>query len=231
MGKKKSVQAETVAVADSAPERWRNRIVGHDLLPPEKLLANPRNWRLHPDSQRKALTSVLGKVGWVQDVVVNRRTGFIVDGHARVELARESGEKVPVTYVDLTAQEEALVLSTFDRISAMADIDPEKLDSLIEDALDGFPGLDTLMDDIAAAMDGVDLDADIEPVSGTGPAADGPKMPKSAGAPVIQYNIIFETEDQQRAWHTHLSALKALQPEMTIAERIVWHLEQNPAKA
>ena len=34
---------------------WRNRIVGHGEEPPEQLLANPANWRLHPTEQQRAL--------------------------------------------------------------------------------------------------------------------------------------------------------------------------------
>src|SRR5690348_10145058 len=81
--------------------RWRNRIVGHGEEDPEQLLANPNNWRIHPKSQQDALKGVLSEVGWVQDVIVNKRTGFVVDGHARVALAISAGERVPVVYVDL----------------------------------------------------------------------------------------------------------------------------------
>jgi hypothetical protein len=42
---------------------------------------------------------VIGKVGRVQDVVVNRRTGRMVDGHLRAALAQERGELlIPVLY-------------------------------------------------------------------------------------------------------------------------------------
>jgi type V secretory pathway adhesin AidA len=34
---------------------WRNRIVGSGTEDPEKLLANPKNWRIHPKAQREAL--------------------------------------------------------------------------------------------------------------------------------------------------------------------------------
>ena len=37
---------------------------------------------------------VLTEVGWVQDVIVNKASGFVVDGHARVALAIKAGEKV-----------------------------------------------------------------------------------------------------------------------------------------
>jgi hypothetical protein len=54
---------------------------------PDQLLANPRNWRIHPKAQQEALAAVLDQVGWVQDIIVNQRTGHVVDGHARIALA------------------------------------------------------------------------------------------------------------------------------------------------
>jgi hypothetical protein len=45
----------------TAPERtpttWRNRIVGSGEEPPEQLLANPANWRIHPRGQQQALAA------------------------------------------------------------------------------------------------------------------------------------------------------------------------------
>ena len=110
---------------------WRNRIVGEGEEPADQLLANPRNWRIHPKNQQDAITGVLDQVGWVQRVIVNQRTGFVVDGHARVGLAISRGEKVPVVYVDLSDDEEALVLASLDPIAAMAGKDEEILRGLI----------------------------------------------------------------------------------------------------
>jgi hypothetical protein len=53
----------------------RNRIVGSGTLAPEKLLANPLNWRGHPRRQEEAVEGALEEVGWVQDVIVNRLPG------------------------------------------------------------------------------------------------------------------------------------------------------------
>lgn len=91
------------------------RIVGHGTEAPDQLLANPRNWRIHPKAQQDALSGVLGEVGWVQSIIVNQRTGFVVDGHARVEIAINRGESsVPVVYVDLDENEEGIVLAELD---------------------------------------------------------------------------------------------------------------------
>jgi DNA modification methylase len=121
--------------------KWRNRIVGHGEEDPEQLLANPRNWRIHPKAQQDALRGVLSTVGWVQDVIVNQRTGFVVDGHARVAMAISAGERVPVVYVDLSEAEEALILATFDPISSMAAKDSEIFDDLVKGMDESFRAL------------------------------------------------------------------------------------------
>lgn len=106
---------------------WANRIVGHGTEDPEQLLANPRNWRIHSMQQQDIMAGVLDKVGWVDEITVNQSTGFVVDGHMRIILAIRRGEQVPTKYVDLTEEEEQLVLRTFDPIAALAGADQAKL--------------------------------------------------------------------------------------------------------
>jgi DNA modification methylase len=117
-----------------AATAWANRIVGHGEEAPGGLLANPANWRLHPKEQQDALAGVLSEVGWVQDIIVNRRSGHVVDGHLRISLAlREAARSVPVVYVDLDPAEEALILATLDPLAAMATTDEAKLAELLAD--------------------------------------------------------------------------------------------------
>lgn len=74
----------------------------------------------------------MSEVGWVQSVILNQRTGRLVDGHLRVELALKNNEKeVPVVIVDLSEEEENQILATFDPISAMAKVNHENLAKLI----------------------------------------------------------------------------------------------------
>jgi hypothetical protein len=111
---------------------WANRIVAHGEEAPEDLLPNPANWRAHGAAQQSALSSVLGEVGLVQSVIVNRTTGHLVDGHLRVELAKAEGQPtVPVVYVELSGDEERLILASLDPIGAMASADREKLSALL----------------------------------------------------------------------------------------------------
>ena len=101
---------------------------------PTQLLANPRNWRMHSGRQRDAIRGALGEVGWVQQIIVNTTTGHVVDGHMRVEEAISAeATEVPVVYVELTEEEEALVLATLDPMSAMAGQSDEALAALLSD--------------------------------------------------------------------------------------------------
>ena len=100
---------------------WQSRIVGWDEVPPDQLLANPANYRRHPARQRDALRGSLDELGVVAPVIVNRTTGFVLDGHARVEEYLSAGiATVPVAYVELSEEQEKLALLMLDPISAMA---------------------------------------------------------------------------------------------------------------
>ncbi|GEM_PF-102136 len=146
--RKRSAGSRSQAAAIATP--WRSRIVGSGDEPPDQLLANPRNWRTHPGAQRDALRGSLSEVGWVQQVLVNRTTGHVVDGHARIEEAISAGAAtVPVLYVELSDEEERLVLATLDPIGAMAEADSIRLDELLAELNANDPGLQALLDSLA----------------------------------------------------------------------------------
>ena len=112
---------------------WKSRIVGEGERPAIEFTANPSNFRLHPDSQRQALRGSLSDLGWIQRVIVNRTTGNLIDGHARVEEALLLGNDTPVpfTEVELSEEEEALALTLLDPISAEAETSRAKLEMLL----------------------------------------------------------------------------------------------------
>ena len=132
---------------------WKNRIVGEGEQPASQFITNPDNWRTHPQHQRDAMRGALNEVGWVQRVIVNRRTGYLVDGHERVWQALQNGDAaVPYVEVDLSEAEEAYVLATLDPIGAMAKADDAKLRALLQE-------VDTQEDAINALLSGL-LDED-----------------------------------------------------------------------
>ena len=115
-------------------KHWQNRIVAHGDEPPENLLANPQNWRVHPAFQQEAMAATLDAIGFVQSVVVNQTTGHVIDGHLRVALAISRDEpSVPVSYVRLSPDEERLALATFDPLASLAVGDTELLGELLRD--------------------------------------------------------------------------------------------------
>ena len=149
---------------------YKNRIIGSGEEPLDQILFNPRNWRVHPLNQQNALKGVLEEVGWVQEVIINQRTGHLVDGHLRCQLAaREGAKTIPVKYVDLSEDEEALVLSTLDPIAAMATTDKAKLDELFASIETENADVLKMLDDIAekerleyAKRDPVDAEPQID---------------------------------------------------------------------
>jgi hypothetical protein len=113
---------------------WRNRIVEIGVADPRKLTPNPRNWRKHPGAQRAAMAETLEQLGWLMPVIVNRRTGLLVDGHMRSELAVAAGlDEIPVAYVELDETEERLALATIDPLGDMARRNAEKLRALLKE--------------------------------------------------------------------------------------------------
>lgn len=131
-------------------QRWQNRIIGYDNVAPDQLLANPANFRVHPKKQQDALTGSLSELGWLQDIVVNRVTGHVLDGHLRVSLALRNGEPtVPVKYVALSESDEKLALAVFDPITYMAETDAAQLDALLQEINTGDAALQALLAELA----------------------------------------------------------------------------------
>lgn len=142
---------------------WQNRIVEYCEMSPAELPENPNNWRTHPEKQRKALAGALGEIGLVQSVVFNRRTGRLVDGHLRVAMAREAGqEKIPVVVVDLSENEEAVILATIDPLAALAGVDAEKLDGLLRETKTCSADLQELLADLLKKIPDFNDDISVE---------------------------------------------------------------------
>lgn len=105
---------------------WEDKIVGHEKVDPATLIAHPDNFRIHTALQEKVLDSTIKEIGFIASVTVNKRTGRIINGHLRVQLALKNRiPTVPVEYVDLSDAEEAQALATYDPIGSMAKHDAE----------------------------------------------------------------------------------------------------------
>jgi len=134
----------------SEKAQWQNRIVGYADVDPKTLAPNPQNYRRHPKRQGDAVTGSLNELGWIQDVLVNKTTGRMIDGHLRVELALQHGaQSVPVKYVELSEAEERLALATLDPLTYMAETDAAALGALLEGASTGDAALQEMIAKLA----------------------------------------------------------------------------------
>lgn len=110
----------------------RNRIVEHRIVKGRDLLPNPANWRTHPPDQRAATTAVLDRLGYVDELkAVDTPDGLmLMDGHLRADIG--AADDIPIAIVDLTPEEQALFLATFDPLAAMAITDHPAFEALAE---------------------------------------------------------------------------------------------------
>ena len=96
-----------VDTQQAADATWSNRVVGHGEEAPTVFLTNPRNWRVDPKHQQRALAGARRGTDRSTVVVVNQRSGYVLEGHARVALAISRQEpRIPIVYVDLDQEEE-----------------------------------------------------------------------------------------------------------------------------
>jgi len=129
---------------------WQIRVVGSGLVDPRALIPNPYNWRLHPVKQQEALEAAIKDVGYLRSVTVNQRTGHLLDGHLRAEMAILADiPEIPVEYVDIAPEEEPEALASLDPLAAMAQADPQALDALLREVSTGEEALQKLFADLA----------------------------------------------------------------------------------
>ncbi|HYE32169.1 MAG TPA: ParB N-terminal domain-containing protein [Methylomirabilota bacterium] len=85
------------------------------LVAPDTLPAHPKRIRRHAQNLELVLESVR-QFGWKpRPVIVSDRTGFVVDGHLRVEAAKRLGRDVPVVRRSFHCEheEEAFLLRSY----------------------------------------------------------------------------------------------------------------------
>lgn len=95
---------------------------------------NPR--QITPKALAKLKTS-LREFGMPQPVIVNSNTGLIVGGHQRWKAAKELGwTEVPVTYMDLTDDEERVMNIALNNGELTGDWDMEQLAKVLQEVDD-----------------------------------------------------------------------------------------------
>ena len=129
----------------------RGRVTEMRLVPADQLIANPANWRRHPQAQQRALSAVLDEVGFAGAVIAREDDDgglVIIDGHARAEMVGTA--TVPVLVTDLTEAEADVVLATYDPIGAMAETNEGALTQLLASITTDNEAISDLLATVAA---------------------------------------------------------------------------------
>ncbi len=124
----------------------RNRIREYRMVDPSEVAPNPRNWRLHPTRQRRALRAVLERIGIAGAVLAyysDRNGGqlTLIDGHERMTV----GVPFPALILDVTDEEADALLAAYDPLGDLAIAHDQKLADLIADLDQSRPDLSAII--------------------------------------------------------------------------------------
>ena len=114
-----------------------------------ELIPNPRNWREHPEAQREAMRGVMAEIG-VANAVLCRETSDglqIIDGHLRQELLNE--QPIPVLVLDVTGKEADKLMLTLDPLAAMAGMNQDNFQALLESTKFRSEAIKSLMESLS----------------------------------------------------------------------------------
>lgn len=107
---------------------------------------HPRNPKVHADHQLATIRDSIRRLGWVKPVVVNVRTGMLVDGHGRLAVCKAEGwETAPALFGEWDEDQEREILAYLDAITAQAGIDESKLAELQKELTIGSEHLRDLL--------------------------------------------------------------------------------------
>jgi len=68
---------------------FRDRITDFRRVKASELLDNPKNWRIHPKNQSRALRGILREIGYAQALVARELDDgqlVLIDGHLRKDM-------------------------------------------------------------------------------------------------------------------------------------------------
>ena len=124
-----------------------------ELKDPAALIPHPKNPNTHPETQVKLLAKIIKNQGWRNPIVVSKRSGFIIAGHARLKAAQLLElEEVPIDYQEFENEaDEWAHLVADNKLAELAEADQEILAELLQDLkAEGF-------DTILAGFDEINL--------------------------------------------------------------------------
>jgi len=175
---------------------WRSRIVKYGKIRADQVTPHPNNPRKHPIAQRQAVEASFDVLGQIAPILINIRNGYLVDGEERTWLALSQGDEteLDVVWIDLSEEEHALALASFDWITQMAYYDRPILESLLEEIDTDNAALQSLLSDMAKDHGLIDLINPMDEWQGM------PEFEQEAINAFHTINVVFETEHDMRAF-------------------------------
>lgn len=176
---------------------------------------NPRQLT---EKQHKDLKSSIEKFGFVDPIIINdnpKRQNVVIGGHQRLKIARELGiVDVPCVLLNLSKKEERELNIRLNKNSGGWDWDKLANEFDISELTEwGFKENELLFDTVSKQYDL--SDDNYEPNNETFNNA------------IIQYNIIFDNENQQTNFHAFLNFLKERYPHLnTISSRLDKYIQE-----
>lgn len=189
----------------------------------DALVPYARNSRTHSAEQVAQIAASMTEFGWTNPVLIDA-AGTIVAGHGRVMAAKKLGmETIPcIRLGHLTPSQVRAYVIADNKLAMNAGWDEELLASEIQAIMEAG--------DLSVTLTGFD-EAEIADMLAGAADPDAPSESKGLGTPIIHYDLIFDTEEQQAEWFEFIRALKTRYPDHeTIAERISAFLKANPVE-
>lgn len=184
----------------------------------EALIPYARNSRTHSDEQVAQIAASIKEFGWTNPVLIDADHGIIA-GHGRVMAARKlSLDKVPCIVLShlSDAQKKALIIAD-NKLALNAGWDTEMLSVEIDELRDLNFDINLL---------GFEQQ-ELNDLIGTPNLPPEPSGEKDLNY-TIQYNIVFDEEEQQEDWYGFVRFLKESLPDAeTLGQRLQIFIRNN----
>jgi len=132
----------------------RDRIKEFRRVPARQLRPNPKNWRVHPQSQQDALRGVLAEIGYADALVARELPDGsleLIDGHLRAETTPD--QEMPVLVVDVDDQEAAKLLALLDPLAGLAETNQDALAELLAGVETESEAVQKVLDELLVSPD------------------------------------------------------------------------------
>lgn len=186
------------------------------MMPVDKLLPYARNARTHSSEQVAQIAASISEFGFINPVVVDDK-GTIIAGHGRVLAAKELNLKEVPTLAagHLSAVQRRAYILADNKLALNAGWDDDLLKVELTDLQDAGFDLDL------TGFSDVDL-------AGLFAEPEEPETKEKDLNYVIQFNIVFDDEEQQEDWYSFVRFLKGKLPDAdTLGQRLQIFIREN----